>query len=95
MKVKNKDWIDFKKRLISIMSVVEREGGKFTLPLEDAEEFSIIIDGCEVLPVFVKKNDLQRVEYDFSLCNTKIRTIAFSTYLDATRIEITLKRNII
>jgi hypothetical protein len=29
------------------------------------------------------------------LCNTKIRTIAFSTYLDATRIEITLKRNII
>ena len=95
MKVKNKDWIDFKKRLISIMSVVEREGNKFTLPLEDEEEFSITIDNCNVLPVFVKKNDLQRIEYDFSLCNTKIRTIAFSTYLDATRIEITLKRNII
>lgn len=95
MKVKNKDWIDFKRRLINIMSVVEREGSKFILPIEDEEEFSITIDGCNVLPVFVKKNDLHRVEYDFSLCNTKIRTLSFSTYLDATRIEITLKRNII
>jgi hypothetical protein len=95
MKVKNKDWIEFKKRLINIMSVVELEGGKFSLPIEEEEEFSIMINDCEVLPVFIKKNELQRVEYDFSLCNTKIRTIAFSTYLDATRIEITLKRNII
>ena len=95
MKVKNKDWIDFKRRLINIMSVVEREGSKFILPIEDEEEFSITIDGCNVLPVFVKKNDLQRVEYDISLCNTKIRTLSFSTYLDETRIEITLKRNII
>jgi hypothetical protein len=95
MKVKSKEWLDFKKRLINIMSVVEREGGKFIFPLDDEQEFSITIDDCNVLPVFVKKNDLQRIEYDFSLCNTKIRTLAFSKYMDATRIEITLKNNII
>ena len=37
------------------------------------------------------KEDFLKVEYDFSFCDTVIRTLSFSKYLDAVRIEITLK----
>jgi hypothetical protein len=31
------------------------------------------------------------VEYDFTLCDTKIRTLSFSIFRDSARIEMTLK----
>jgi hypothetical protein len=44
-----------------------------------------------VSPVFTKKEDFLKVEYDFTFCNTIIRTLSFSKYKDASRIEVTLK----
>jgi hypothetical protein len=41
--------------------------------------------------VFSKKEDFLKIEYDFTLCQTIIRTLSFSKYKDAARIEITLK----
>lgn len=93
MKVKSLEWIGFKRGLIEILATVEGESGKFDFPLEDEQDFSINVDGCIVLPIFVKKNELQKVEYDFSLCETKIRTLSFSVYLGALRVELTLKNN--
>ena len=58
---------------------------------EQEEDFTILVEDCEVFPVFTKKDDYLKVEYDFTFCNTLIRTLSFSKYKDAVRIEITLK----
>jgi hypothetical protein len=42
--------------------------------------------------VFTKKENLQKVEYDFSNCPIELRTLAFSIFMDAGRIEMTLKK---
>jgi hypothetical protein len=44
-----------------------------------------------VFPIFTNKDDLLKVEYDLSLCDTKLRTISVSTYKGETRVGITLK----
>jgi hypothetical protein len=41
--------------------------------------------------VFTKKEDFLKIEYDFTLCKTTIRTLSFSKYFDAVRVELTLK----
>jgi hypothetical protein len=39
----------------------------------------------------MKKQDTFKVDYDFTLCETKIRTLSFSIFRDSARIEMTLK----
>ena len=51
----------------------------------------MLVDDCVVNPIFTKKVDFLKVEYDFSFCQTKIRTLSFSKYKDSARVEITLK----
>jgi hypothetical protein len=91
MKVKNQDWIEFKKTIISFIRVFENESTKFEYPICQDEDFTILVEECEVFPVFTKKEDFLKIEYDFTLCKTIIRTLSFSKYKDAARIEITLK----
>jgi len=91
MKVKNLHWIEFKKTIISCIKVFEKESLKFEFPIYDEEDFTILVEDCEVSPVFTKKEDFLKIEYDFTLCKTIIRTLSFSKYKDAARIEITLK----
>ena len=91
MKVKNQDWIEFKKTIISFIRVFEKESTKFEYPIYDDEDFTILVEECEVFPVFSKKEDFLKIEYDFTLCQNIIRTLSFSKYKDAGRIEITLK----
>jgi hypothetical protein len=90
MRIKSKEWICFKEKFISIISVLGDEHDIFDFP-EDPENFEIFVRDCEVHPTFLKKNDSFKVEYDFTLCDTKIRTMAFSMYKDTARIEMTLK----
>ncbi len=90
MKIKNKEWVDFKIKFIEMMEVLIDESENFIFPLE-GDNFEVLVDGCEVHPVFTKKPDFLKVEYDFSLCNTQIRTLSCSMYKDASRIEMTLK----
>ena len=91
MKVKNQDWIEFKKTIIAFIKVFEKETTKFEYPIYEDEDFTILVEECEVFPVFTKKEDFLKIEYDFTLCQTIIRTLSFSKYKDAARIEITLK----
>jgi hypothetical protein len=91
MKVKSQQWIEFKKAIISFMKVFERESLRFEYPVYDEDDFTMLVEDCEVFPVFTKKDDYLKVEYDFTLCDTTIRTLSFSKYLDAVRIELTLK----
>ena len=90
MKIKIAEWISFKSQFIEMVEVLIGESDKFDFPLE-GDNFEVIVDGCEVHPVFTKKPDFLKVEYDFSLCNTQIRTLSCSIYKDAGRIELTLK----
>jgi hypothetical protein len=91
MRIKNEDWKNLKKDLINVLTIADQESTSFDFPISDEEDFSIFVNGQNVSPIFVKKNDLYRVEYDFTLCDTKIRTLSFSKYLDAIRIELTIK----
>lgn len=76
-----------------MLEILDEQMENFDIP-EEPENFEIYVDNCVVHPVFSKKSDELRVHYDFSLCNTKIRTLALSMYYDASRIEITLKNEI-
>lgn len=93
MKIKNKEWVDFKLQLLSLLEVFGEESEKFDIP-DDPENFELFIDECVVHPTFIKKHEELRVQYDLSLCNTKIRTISFGIYKDAGRVEITLKNDV-
>ena len=53
----------------------------------------MLVDDCIVNPVFTKKDDFLKVEYDFTFCETKIRTLSFSKYRNSARVEISLKEN--
>lgn len=75
-----------------MVSILGEESERFDIP-EESDEFKIYVDGCEVNPIFLRKVDLLKVEYDMTLCNTAIRTISFSIYKDAGRIEMTLKND--
>lgn len=90
MKIKNKEWINFKEQFLSMLTVLGDETENFDFP-EDPDNFEIFVNECEVHPSFYKKNDLFKVEYDFTLCDTKIRTLSFSIFKDSARIEMTIK----
>jgi|APCry1669189034_1035192.scaffolds.fasta_scaffold00031_34 hypothetical protein len=93
MKIKNQEWKNFKKTIISFIKVFEEESIRFDYPLEDEEDFRMLVEDCVVNPVFTKRDDFLKVEYDFTFCQTKIRTLSFSKYRESARVEITLKEN--
>lgn len=90
MRIKNREWISFKEQFLAMLTVLGDETENFDFP-EDPDHFEIFVRDCEVHPSFYKKNDSFKVEYDFTLCDTKIRTLAFSTFKDSARIEMTIK----
>lgn len=91
MKIKSEEWITFKKTIISFLRTFEEESVRFDFPVEDEEEFLMLVEDCMVHPVFIKKDDYLKVEYNFSFCETKIRMLSFSKYKDSVRIELILK----
>lgn len=93
MRIKNEEWISFKKKFLSMLEVFGEELDDFDIP-EDPENFELYLGDCIVHPTFLKKHEELRVQYDLSLCETKIRTIAFGIFKDAGRIEITLKNDV-
>ncbi|MBM3417302.1 MAG: hypothetical protein FJY17_00085 [Bacteroidetes bacterium] len=90
MRIKSKEWVAFKEQFLAMLSVLGDETENFDFP-EEPENFEIFVRECEVHPIFMKKQDSFKVEYDFTLCETKIRTLSFSIYRDSARIEMTLK----
>jgi hypothetical protein len=92
MKVKSQDWIEFKERLLALLVIVETDITLFDFPLEDKCDFTILVDGASIIPVFIKKDNAQLVEYDFSNCKTQVRKVVFSKLFDTYRVEISLKK---
>lgn len=90
MKIKNQEWLDFKMRFLGMVQVLTQEFDNFIIP-EDADNFELYVDDCLVHPVFIKKPEELKVQYDFTLCNTKIRLLTLSIYKDSGRIEMSLK----
>lgn len=90
MKVKNEEWLSFKAKFMSMLEVLGDESQNFDIP-EQPDNFSLFVNGCEVLPVFIKKVDVLRVEYDFTLCDTRVRQLSLSLYKESMRLEMTLK----
>jgi hypothetical protein len=93
MRIKNPEWLRFKLQFLEILEVLSGESEKFDLP-EEADNFELFVNDCEVHPVFTRKDEFLKVEYDFTLCETKLRTLSCSMYRDAARIEVTLKEPI-
>lgn len=92
MIVKSQDWADFKKAIINFALTLEKEGEKLVYDDENDFDFSLWVEDCRVYPVFTKKPDFLKVEYDFTNCDIEIRTLSFSKFKDAGRMEMTLKR---
>lgn len=90
MRVKNKEWIDFKIKFIEMLDLLGEETENFDIP-DEIENFEIFINDCEVHPKFTKKDEFLKVEYDLTLCDTKIRILSFSMYKESARIEMTMK----
>lgn len=95
MKIENKEWLDFKAKVVSVLTTLESESEKICLPIGELDEdnFTIRVDDCDVYPTFIKKQAVMKVEYDFSLCKTNIRLLILSMLGDSLRIEVRLKQN--
>ena len=90
MKIKNKDWVDFKIKFLDMLEILGEESEKFDIS-EEMDNFEIYVDDCEVHPSFLRKDEFLKVEYDLTLCNTNIRTLSFSIFRGVGRLEWTMK----
>lgn len=89
-KVKNREWVAFKGKFLSMYETLCHEYDGFDISAED-ENFDIVVEGETVHPIFIKNFNELKVQYDFTLCNTKLRLLTFSIYKDACRVEFMLK----
>lgn len=89
-KVKNKEWVEFKKKFIAMYEILSIEFDGFDIS-EDDDNFDIVVQHESVPPIFIKNHNELKVQYDFTLCDTKVRLLTFSIYKDAGRIEFLLK----
>jgi len=92
MIIKSDEWAQFKKAILDFIEVFEGESNKLIFDIENNYDFSLWVDDCKVFPVFTKKPELYKVEYDFTNCKIEIRTLAFSRFRDTARVEMTLKK---
>lgn len=92
MIIKSDEWAQFKKAIFDFMNVFDAEANKLVFSTENDYDFTLLVQDCKVYPVFTKKPEYQKVEYDFTNCDIEIRTLAFSKYKDAARVEMTLKK---
>jgi hypothetical protein len=94
MLVKSEEWASFKKSIFDFIFVFELESRKLEFSPSDYNDFGLNVEGCRVFPVFTKKPEFLKVEYDFTNCDIDIRTLSFSKYKDSARMEMTLKKKI-
>ena len=94
MIIKSEEWAAFKTEILNFFTVFQSESTKLVFSPLNEYDFSLFVQNCKVFPVFTKKTDFQKVEYDFTNCDIEIRTLSFSKYKDAARVEMTLKKKI-
>jgi hypothetical protein len=94
MIVKSQEWIDFKQLLYSnCLNFFNYYKEEIFLP-NDADDFYIYLPKLKlkVFPVFNRREDFFKVEYDFSeIEQIKIKKLSFSKFKESNRIEFILK----
>jgi hypothetical protein len=94
MIVKSQEWIDFKQLLYSnCLNFFDNYKEDIFLP-NDADDFYIYLPKLKlkVFPVFNRREDFFKVEYDFSdIEQIKIKKLSFSKFKESNRIEFILK----
>jgi hypothetical protein len=94
MIVKSQEWIDFKQLLYSnCLNFFNNYKEDIFLP-NDADDFYIYLPKLKlkVFPVFNRREDFFKVEYDFSdIEQIKIKKLSFSKFKESNRIEFILK----
>jgi hypothetical protein len=93
IKIKNREWIEFKETILRMLHEISQEQDKIEIP-DSEENFSLLVNDCEVHPVFLKRQEFLKLEYDFSLCSTKIRLLSIYLYNKVLRIDFSLKEEI-
>jgi hypothetical protein len=91
MIVKNAEWKNFKDFIVQSFDLFINEFDELIIPL-DNDNFQIILNGVNINPVFFKKEDYLKVEYDFTNCATKIRKLSFSKFKNNCKLEFSLKK---
>ena len=93
MKVVSTEWLDFKKRVLEMAQIFEKDADKFYFPIENEDDFVIYVDEKKVIPIFVKKENFLKLEYDFTFCDTRIKRLSFSKSYETIRFEMAIKEN--
>ena len=73
-----------------MLQVLGDESNNFDIPNE-TDNFELYVSNCRVDPIFIKKPEYLRVEYDMTLCDTKLKSLSLSIYKKTAKIEYTLK----
>jgi hypothetical protein len=94
MIVKSQEWIDFKQLFYNnCLIFFDNYKEEIFLP-NDADDFYIYLPKLKlkVFPIFTRREDFFKVEYDFSdIKSIKFKKISFSKFVNANRIEFILK----
>jgi hypothetical protein len=90
IKIKNREWVDFKGVVLKMLHALSEEYEKIFFP-ESHENFELYVNGCEIQPVFTKKPEYLKIEYDFSLCEIELRLLSIYLYANVLRIDFSLK----
>ena len=90
IKIKNTEWVQFKAIVLKMLGELGSEQEKRDIP-DTPENFELYVNSCEVHPVFTRKAEYMKLEYDFSLCETKIRLLSVYMYSNVIRIDFSLK----
>lgn len=85
------EWVKFKENVITVLRTLEKEGDNFEFS-EEPNRFDLHVNGCLVYPLFAKKENHIKVEYDFTLCDTSVKMLTFYQYTNKNfRIDISMK----
>lgn len=90
IKIKNTEWVQFKAIVLKMLGELGGEQDKIDIP-DSPENFELYVNNCEVHPVFIKRAEYMKLEYDFSLCDTKLRLLSVYMYANVIRIDFSLK----
>jgi hypothetical protein len=94
MIVKSKEWIEFKQLFYDNCLIFSNFYKEDLFLPNDAEDFYIYIPKfkVKVFPIFSRREDFFKVEYDFSdFAELKIKKLSFSKFKECNRIEFILK----
>lgn len=93
-KIKTQDWIQMKEAVIGYFQQFSNEFERMVIP-QNADNFEIYYDECEIHPTFTKSPQYMKIEYDLSLCESSLRTLSVYLYPSVVRLEFSMKEKVV